>query len=122
MTCTLDGKTLNVQSMSDAHVPIAVEHIVWDTTLKKAVKKLNVYGVSRSWTVAFSEDNVSWSSGSALSFQNTASAGTAVTFAVSDEVRVISASVKIKKVDVGPLQDLAGHNIRHVTLELLETS
>jgi hypothetical protein len=122
MVCTLDGKTLTSLAISESLEVIGYEWDAWDTTTYKAVKKLAPFGVVRRWVVNYAEDNVSWSSGSALSFQNTASAGTAVTFTVDDQVRIISATVKIKKVDIGPIQDLAGHNIRHVTVELLETS
>jgi hypothetical protein len=122
MTCTLDGKTLTALSITEDLEIIGYEWDQWDATTYKAVKKLTPFGASHRWTVRFAEDSVAWSSGSALSFQNTASAGTAVTFTITDQVRVVSATVKIKKVDVGPIEDLAGHNIRRVTLELLETS
>lgn len=122
MTCSLDGKTLVVTSMSESDEAIGAESVVWDTTKNKAMKKFTVKGMSRSWTVAFTENNVNWTSGSAVSFQSTASAGTAVTFTVTDEVDVISATVKIKAIQIGPIQDLAGKNIRRCTVNLLEVS
>lgn len=122
MTCTLDGKTLVVTSMTESDEVIGGEYVKWDSTKNFAMKKFDAKGLARSWTVAFTEDNVASSSGSAKSFQGSASAGLAVTFAVTDEVDVISATVKIKAVQIGPVQDLAGKNIRRCIVHLLEVS
>lgn len=122
MTCTLDSKTHTVTSMSESDEVIGSEYVVWDSTKNSAMKKLSVKGLARSWVVAFSEDNVTWTSGNAVSFQAIASAGTAVTFTITDEVDVVSATVKIKSVDIGPIQDLAGKNIRRCVVKLLEVA
>jgi hypothetical protein len=122
MTTTLDGKTLTVTSISETLEVIATEYDQWNVTDYTIKRKLFVRGSVRNWAVVYVEDNVNWTSGSAVSFQATASAGSAVTFAITDQVRVISTTVKIKKVNIGPIEDLAGKNIRYVTLELLETS
>jgi hypothetical protein len=121
-TCTLNGKGLMVTSMSEFNEVIGGEYIVWDQTRGEAMKKLDVKGLARRWTVAFVEDNVAWSSGNALSFQETLGADEAVIFEVTDEVNTIVTTVKIKAVQIGPVQDLAGKNIRRCIVDLVEVS
>ncbi len=121
-TCTLNGKGLVVTSMSESDEVIGGEYVVWDQTKGEAMKKFDVKGLARRWTVAFVEDNVAWSSGNALSFQETLSSDEAVIFEVTDEVDVIVATVKIKSIQIGPIQDLAGKNIRRCIVSLLEVS
>lgn len=118
----LDGKALAVNRIGESFVVVGAEYDVWDATKKKAVRKLNAKGVSRRWTVSFVENAVGWSSGCALSFQQSASAGTAVTFTCTSEVRLIDTTVQITGMDIGPIQDLGGKNIRYCTVQLLEAS
>ncbi len=108
--------------MSEVNEAIGFEYAVWDTNRSAAMKKFDSKGNARTWTVAFVEDAIAWLSGNAYSFQQTASAGTAVTFTITDEVDVVSATVKIKAVQIGPVQNLAGKNIRHCVVDLLEVS
>jgi hypothetical protein len=118
----LDGKALAVISISEGFVAIGAEYDKWDTTKKQAVRKFNVKGISRRWTVRFIENAVGWSGGCAASFQQTASAGTAVAFTCDSEVRIINTTVQIAGMDLGPIQDLGGKNIRYCTVQLLEAS
>jgi hypothetical protein len=117
MTVTLDGKTLNVKSLSEHFQVINRQWDAWENQAYK--RKVKVRGKVRVWTLACVENNVNWASGQAKSFQDTGEVGTTVTFAVTDQVRVINATVYILEVTID-IADLAGKNIRYFTLILQE--
>jgi hypothetical protein len=117
MTVTLDGKTLDCKGLSESCQAISTQ---WDAWVSAAYKrKVKVFGICRKWTVSVVENGVAWASGSCKSFEDTAAAGTTVTFAVTDEVRVISTSVYVLDVTID-IVDLAGKNVRYFTLTLQE--
>jgi len=117
MTVTLDSKTLDCKSLGEGAEVVASR---WDVWVSGAFKrKVKVRGLVRTWTLDCVENSVAWASSQAKSFEDTAAAGTTVTFAVTDEVRVISTTVYILGVAI-QAADLAGKNIRYFTLTLQE--
>jgi hypothetical protein len=117
MTVTLDSKTLDCKSLSEG---FEIIHIQGDDSENGAYKrKVKVLGVLRTWTLECVESAVAWSSSQAKSFQDTAAAGTTVTFTVTDEVRVIGTTVYILGMTIDAA-DLAGKNVRRFTLALQE--
>lgn len=117
MAVTLDGKTLDCKSLGEGFEVVARQ---WDAWINGAFKrKVKVRGIVRAWTLDCVENGVAWASSQAKSFEDTAAAGTTVTFAVTDEVRVISTTVYILAVAI-QAADLAGKNIRYFTVTLQE--
>lgn len=117
MTVTLDGKTLDCKSLSEGFEVINVQGDDWENSAYK--RKIKVLGIVRTWTVECVENNIAWASSAAKSFQDTGAAGTTVAFAVTDEVRVISATVYILGV-TQDIADLGGKNVRRFTVSLQE--
>jgi len=117
MTVTLDSKTLDCKSMSEDFQTFRSEWDAWESQTYK--RKVKVKGIIKRWTLDCVENGVAWASSQAKSFEDTAAAGTSVTFAVTDEVRVINISVYILAVQIY-VADLAGKNIRHFSLTLQE--
>lgn len=114
---TLDGKTLDCKRLSEDYVAISVQ---WDAWVNAAYKrKIKVFGGARKWTLECVENGVVWASSSCKSFEDSLAAGSALTFAVTDEVRVISTSVYVLDVSIDAA-DLGGKNIRYFTLTLQE--
>jgi hypothetical protein len=117
MTVTLDGKTLDCKQLSE---DCAVINTQWDAWVSSAYKrKVKIFGLCRKWTLHIVENGVAWASSCCKSFQDTAAAGTTVTFAVTDEVRVINTSVYVLGVSIDAI-DVAGKNIRYFTMTLQE--
>jgi hypothetical protein len=117
VTVTLDGKALDCKRLTE---DCAVMHTQWDAWVSAAYKrKIKVFGLCRKWTLDIIENNVAWASSSCKSFEDSGLAGTALTFSVDDQVRVISASVYVLDVRID-VSDLAGKNIRSFTLTLQE--
>jgi hypothetical protein len=117
MTVTLNSITLNCKRLDENCTVVASQ---WDAWVSGAYKrKVKAYGIYRVWTLDCVENGVAWASSAAKSFQDTASAGTSVTFSVDDQVRVISTSVYILGVTIH-VADVAGQNIRYFTLTLQE--
>jgi hypothetical protein len=117
MTVTLDGKTLDAKTL---HEGFQVVNRQWDAWENQAYKrKVKIRGAVRVWTVECVENNVNWATSNCKSFEDTGAAGSTVTFAVTDEVRVVNTTVYILDVAIDAA-DLAGKNIRHFTLTLQE--
>jgi hypothetical protein len=117
MTVTLDGKTLDVKSLGEDFQAVNSQWDAWENQAYK--RKLKVVGKVRQWTLDCVENNVAWASSQAKSFQDSATAGSTVSFSVTDEVRVINTTVYILGVQIH-VADLAGKNIRYFTLSLQE--
>ena len=118
MTVTLDSKTLNCKHI---HEDFIVAHSQTNAWVSGAFKrKVKPYGVYRVWILNVVENGVAWTSSDCKSFQDSAAAGTALTFVVTDEVRVISTSVYVLGLSIDAV-DLAGKNIRYYTLTLQES-
>lgn len=117
MTVTLDGKTLNAKSLHEDFSVVNKQSDVWENG--EYVRKVSVRGVIRTFSVQCVENNVAWASSQAKSFEDTGTAGTTVTFAITDQVRVLSTTVYILGVSMDA-QDLAGKNIRRFTVNLQE--
>ena len=117
MTVTLDGKTLDCKRLVEDCVVACTQ---WDAWVSAAYKrKTKVFGVYRKWVLEVVENGVNWTSSNCKSFQDSGAAGTALTFAVTDQVRVVSTSVYVLDVSIDA-RDLAGQNIRYYTLTLQE--
>lgn len=117
MTCTLDGKTLDVKSL-DEDAPVIDAQ--WDAWLSGWYsRKVKVRGIYRVWTLSCVEKEVAWASSQVKSFEDNAAWGTILAFVVTDEVRVINTSVRILGVQIH-IADLGGKNIRYFTLTLQE--
>jgi len=117
MTVTLDGKTLDVKSFHEDFLVVNAQSDVW--VLGEYTRKVSVRGVIRKWNVQCVENAVNWASSQAKSFQDTGTAGTTVTFAITDQVRVLSTTVYILAMTIDA-QDLAGKNVRRYTVSLQE--
>jgi hypothetical protein len=117
MTVTLDGKTLDVKGLHEDFQVVNKQSDVWESGVY--VRKVSIRGVIRTWQVQCVENAVVWVSSQAKSFQDTGTTGTKVTFAITDEVRVLSTSVYILGMTLDA-QDLAGKNIRRFTVSLQE--
>lgn len=117
MTVTLDGKTLNVRSISEDFKVLNSQSDGWQSGAYK--RKIKVIGITRVWTVECFENAIAWASSQAKSFEDSGQAGTELAFAVTDEVRVISTNVYVLAVNIDAM-DLAGKNVRYFTLTLQE--
>ena len=117
MTVTLDGKTLDVLHLGESADPVQVQWDAWENSAYK--RKVKVYGLVRRWSLNCVEKEVAWASSQAKSFQESAGAGTTVTFQVTDQVRIVDTNVKILHVGLN-VADLAGKNVRRFSLTLQE--
>ncbi len=117
MTVTLNGLTLNVKSLNESFQIVCSQWDGWENGAYK--RKVKVRGVTRLWTVTCVENNVNWTSSQCKSFQDSAAVGSTVTFAITDQVRVVSTNVYILGVAID-VADLAGKNIRYFSLTLQE--
>jgi hypothetical protein len=120
VTVTLDGKTLNVRSLSEDFKVLNSQSDGWQSGAY--TRKIKPIGIIRVWTVECFENAVAWASCQAKSFEDIGQAGSTVTFAITDEARVLNTTVLILGVTIGPLHDLGGKNIRDFTLTLQETT
>jgi hypothetical protein len=117
MTVTLDSKTLDVRGFDEDFQVVNSQWDAWQNQTYK--RKVKVFGVTRQWTLDCVENNAAWASSQAKSFQDSGTAGSTVSFQVTDEVRVINTNVYILGVKIH-VADLAGKNIRYFTLTLQE--
>jgi hypothetical protein len=108
---------LTVLSFHEAFDTILAAWDAWESGVSK--RKQKVYGVRRAFTLRCVEKDVAWSNCQAKNFQDTATAGTAVSFAITDQIRVISTSVYITQVTIDA-EDIAGKNIRRFSVMLQE--
>ena len=117
MTVTLDGKTLEALMIGESLEVINNQWTRWENG--KAKRKIKSRGCVRVWTLRVVENGTTWASSQAKSFEDSGEAGTELTFAVTDEVRIISTNVYVLAVNIDAM-NLAGKNVRYFTLTLQE--
>lgn len=117
MTVTLDGRTLDCRALHEDFEVVNKQNDVWYLGVYRRLVK--VRGVVRKWSLQCVENGVNWASSQAKDFQDKGAAGTTVTFAVTDQVRVLSTTVYILAMTIDA-QDLAGKNIRRFTVNVQE--
>ena len=118
MTTTLDGTTLTVIKWEEG---VTTESSQWDAWSGSQYKrKVKVYGIVRTYKITFVENNVAWSSSAALQYENDAAVGNTVILNTTDAWRPVS-NVGVYITDVTfTLENLAGQNIRTITVSVQE--
>ena len=117
MTVTLDGKSLECMRFSENCVAVTTQ---WDAWANNGyTRKVKVLGVVRTWVLNCVEDGIAWASSCAKSYEDSAAKGTTLTLTVTDEVRLVNASVCVLSVLID-VENLAGKTIRYFTITLQE--
>jgi hypothetical protein len=119
MGTTLDGSTLTVTKWSEG---VAVQASQWDAWSSSQYKrKVKVYGIVRTYTITFVENNVSWASSLALKFETDAVNGSYVTLYSDSAQRPVNPGVSVYVLGVQfDMENLAGKNVRKITVTVQE--
>jgi hypothetical protein len=118
MGVTLDGQTLNVLKWAESLTLIASQYDQWSNGVCK--RKIQVYGVVRSYQLDCVEQNIAWASSLINYFEQKASAGTALAFTSDLSVRAVtSTNVYVTSVNFNA-ENVGTQNIRNFTLALQE--
>ena len=118
MGTTLDGQTLTVQKWSEDTIVQASQWDAWNSSTYK--RKVKIYGIVRTYEITFLEYNVTWTNSLANRFETDAVNGNTVTLSSDSALRPVS-SVAVYIMDVKfDMENLAGQNMRKVTVTVQE--